>query len=132
LSLPLSALWAQSGERPALKAVLGTARSQITEISPAEAKDLMAGGAALFVDVRTAEEWAGGHLPGAKHLDRGKLEFMVEQAVPNKAAAIVVYCKSGDRGALSAQTLAAMGYTNVLNMAGGFVAWDKAGYEVVK
>jgi rhodanese-related sulfurtransferase len=48
------------------------------------------------------------------------------------AASIVVYCKSGDRGALSAQTLLGMGYTNVSNMAGGFVAWDKAGYEVAK
>jgi rhodanese-related sulfurtransferase len=132
LTLPLSALWAQSGERPALKEMLSAARTHITEITPAQAQSLMSKGGTVFVDVRTDAEWAGGHLPGATHLDRGKLEFDVEKAIPDKATPMVVYCKSGDRGALSAQTLTEMGYTHVVNMAGGFMAWEKAGYEVAK
>jgi rhodanese-related sulfurtransferase len=132
LTLPLASLWAQSADRPALKELLASTRATITEITTADGFAMLTRGAATFVDVRTDEEWTAGHLPGALHLDRGKLEFAVETALPDKAAPIVVYCKSGDRGALSAATLQGMGYTNVKNMTGGFVAWQKAGYEVAK
>ena len=132
LTLPFTALWAQSNERPALKQMLAHTRTQITEISTADAKALMGTHGTVFVDVRSDAEWAGGHLPGAKHLDRGKLEFMVEKAIPDKGTPIVVYCKSGDRGALATRTLMEMGYTNVKNMAGGYVGWAKAGYKVAK
>jgi rhodanese-related sulfurtransferase len=131
LTLPFSALWAQSSERPALKAMLTETRTQITEISVAQAKEMMLPGV-VVVDVRTNDEWAAGHLPNATHLDRNTLEFNVENAIPNKATPIIVYCKSGDRGALAALTLTKMGYTDVKNMAGGFVGWAKAGYNVSK
>lgn len=131
-ALPLSALWAQTDDRPALAAKLTAARSQITEISLADAKGLFDKGSYVWVDVRSEDEWKAGHVPGAKHLDRGTLEFNVERAVPDKATAIVVYCKSGDRGAFAARTLAEMGYTNVRNVAGGMVAWEKAAYPVEK
>lgn len=132
LALPAASLWARQADRPALGHMLASARSGITQITPAQAEALMARGGTLFVDVRTMEEWRAGHLPGAKHLDRGKLEFMVERAVPDKSTPIVVYCKSGGRGALATQTLMEMGYTNVRNMAGGYAAWAKAGYKVAK
>ena len=132
LALPLFALSAQAQDRPALKQMLEATRSHITEISPAQGQALMANAGTVFVDVRTTEEWTAGHLPGAKHLDRGKLEFMVETSLPDKATPIVVYCKSGDRGALAAATLQEMGYTNVRNLAGGFMGWAKAGYAVAK
>jgi len=131
LTLPLSAGWAQSNDRPALKEMLTAVHSQVDAISIADAKALFDGGA-LFVDVRTQAEWAAGHLPGAKHLDRNTLEFNVEQNVPDKATPIVVYCKSGDRGALATQSLLGMGYTNVVNMTGGYVAWQKAGFATAQ
>lgn len=132
IALPAAALWAQSNDRPGLAKELSAARSHITEITTAQAHRLMSQGGTLFVDVRSDAEWAAGHLPGAKHLDRGKLEFAVERAIPNKSTPIVVYCKSGGRGALATQTLMQMGYTNVRNMAGGYMAWAKAGYSVAK
>ena len=132
VTLSFSTRWAQSNERPALDKMLASTRSHIMEITTADAKAVLAQGSTLFVDVRSGEEWAAGHLPGAKHLDRGKLEFMVEQTIQNKATPIVVYCKTDGRGALATRTLTEMGYSNVRNMAGGFVAWQKAGYEVAK
>lgn len=134
LALPLAALAQQTqpSDRPALDAMLKNARSQITEITVADAKALMDQGGYLFVDVRAADENKGGHLPGAKWLDRGLLEFNVERAVPNKATPLVVYCKTGGRSALAAYTLKQMGYTNVKSMNGGFEAWAKAGYPVEK
>lgn len=132
MALPAASLLAKSSDRPALAKELAAARSHITEITPTQAEALMAQGGTVFVDVRTQAEWNGGHLPGAKHLDRGMLEFKVERAIPDKSTPIVTYCKSGARGALATQTLMAMGYTNVRNLAGGFLAWEKAGYQVAK
>lgn len=130
LALPISALWA-AAQRPALDSMLQGAKAKITEVSVQQAKGLLEGGT-LFVDVRTGGEYAAGHLPGAMHLDRGMLEFQVETKVPDKTQAIVVYCKSGGRGSLATATLMEMGYTNVKNMAGGYLAWEKAGYPTVK
>jgi rhodanese-related sulfurtransferase len=50
--------------------------------------------------------------------------------VPDKSTQIVMYCKKGGRGCLAACTLCRMGYQNVVNMDGGWLAWEKAGYPV--
>ena len=81
------------------------------------------------VDVREPEEWEAGHVPGAKHLPRGLLEYKVADELPNKDARIVVHCALGGRGALAAKSLQEMGYTNVANMEGGVKAWRENGYE---
>lgn len=130
LTLPLSAFGA-ANERPAMSSLLSAAKGQITEIDVVTGKALLALGGTLFIDVRRDSEWAAGHLAGANHMDRGLLEFSVEQAVPDKSTPIVVYCKTGGRSALAALTLKQMGYTNVKSMNGGFDAWQKAGYPVV-
>ncbi|HUU41750.1 MAG TPA: rhodanese-like domain-containing protein, partial [Desulfatiglandales bacterium] len=65
---------------------------------------------------------------GAMNIARGLLEFQIDKKVPDKDAKIIVYCKSGGRGGLAAYTLCRMGYRNVSNMAGGWMAWKKARY----
>lgn len=132
LALPATALWAAAGDRPALQSMLKVAKPLVTTVVPAEARQMLADGGWALVDVRSDTEWAAGHLPGAKHLDRGKLEFMVERAVPDKSTPVLVYCKAGARGTLAALTLQQMGYSKVRNLEGGFMGWQKAGYEVVK
>jgi len=131
LALPLTALWAAS-ERPGLDEVLGSARSKITQVDLTQGKALFDQGGYTFIDVRTEAENKAGHLPGAKWLDRGTMEFNVEKAIPDKATALVVYCKNGGRSAFATQTLMEMGYTNVRSMNGGFDGWAKAGYPVEK
>jgi len=54
----------------------------------------------------------------------------VAAQIPDKNAKIDLYCKSGARGALASQTLGQMGYRNVRNVTGGWLAWNKAGYPV--
>ncbi len=130
IALPLS-LWAAS-ERPGLDNLLSGVKSKIAEITVADGKALMDKGGYVWVDVRTDPEFAAGHLPGAKSLDRGLLEFSVEKAIPDKATPLVVYCGTGGRSALAAFTLMEMGYTNVRSMSGGFVDWQKAGFAVEK
>src|SRR5437588_12975060 len=94
-------------------------RGQITEVDPSEVHELIGNGVAI-VDVREIEEFAAGHLPGAKHVPRSYLESRLEGAVPDHAQRVVLYCQSGQRSALGARTLMReLGYADVASVAGG-------------
>jgi len=88
----------------------------------------------LVIDVREADEYAQGHIPGAVHMSRGLLEFKLagNPAYQPRDLRIVLYCKTSGRAALSAQSLQAMGYLNVQSIAGGYDAWVAAGQPVAK
>ena len=81
------------------------------------------------LDVREPDEFEAGHVPGAKPLPRGLLEYKVAEELPDKDARIVVHCALGGRGSLAAKSLKEMGYTNVANMEGSLSAWRQKGYE---
>jgi molybdopterin/thiamine biosynthesis adenylyltransferase len=108
---------------------LSQAKQGIVEIDPAGAEGLL--GQALFLDVREADEYAQGALPGAVHLPRGLLELQVEGRVPDRERKIVVYCAGGTRSALAAQALGQLGYSEVASMAGGFNKWKDEGRDWV-
>jgi rhodanese-related sulfurtransferase len=88
----------------------------------------------VLIDVREADEYAAGHLPGAIHMSRGMLEFKMagNPKMQARDLNIVLYCKTSGRAALSAKSLADMGYTHVRSIAGGVDAWVSAGHEVYK
>jgi len=112
----------------AIRALAAQARSQIREIAPGEARQLLAQGA-LLVDVRDGEELLRNPpLAGALHLSRGRLEFMISDATETPDDVIIVYCAGGNRGALAAASLQAIGYRRVYNLHGGLRGWrDAAG-----
>ena len=86
-----------------------------------------------LLDVREADEFHAGHIPGAVNIPRGLLEFRLS-ASPELSARdlnIVLYCKTSGRAALAACALQDMGYLNVQSIAGGFDAWSAAGKAVV-
>jgi sulfur-carrier protein adenylyltransferase/sulfurtransferase len=106
-------------------------KSQIDEIDPSKVRELIGEGVAI-VDVRETDEFAAGHLPGAKHVPRSYLETRIEGVVADRDAQIVLYCQSGNRSAYGARTLTEdLGYTNVTSMTGGITLWKDRGYEVV-
>ena len=88
----------------------------------------------VLIDVRETEEYLAGHLPGALHMSRGMLEFKMagNPKMQPRDLNIVLYCKTSGRAALSAKSLADMGYTHVRSIAGGVDAWVAAGHEVFK
>jgi rhodanese-related sulfurtransferase len=112
------------------KDMVAEAKKEICEISVSEAKECLDKGGYIFLDCRTDKEYKMGHVPGAVNIPRGLLEFKVDKKIPNKTAQIVMYCKKGGRGCLATCTLCRMGYKNVKNMDGGWLAWEKAGYPV--
>jgi rhodanese-related sulfurtransferase len=88
----------------------------------------------VLIDVRETDEYLAGHLPGAIHMSRGMLEFKMagNPKMQDRDLNIVVYCKTSGRAALSAKSLADMGYTHVQSIAGGVDAWVAAGHELFK
>ena len=86
----------------------------------------------LLIDVREAEEYAAGRIPGAQHLSKGIIERDIETAVPDPNAEIVLYCGGGFRSALAAESLQKMGYTKVYSLAGGWREWLAAGLPTEK
>lgn len=109
------------------------ARRQICEIDPAEAEAVLARGAVcLLIDVREADEYAQGHLPGAINIPRGVLEFRVEMLSEDRGAPLLVYCKTSGRAALGCLALADMGYANVRSIRGGFDHWLAEGRRVIE
>jgi molybdopterin/thiamine biosynthesis adenylyltransferase len=105
-------------------------KSRITEVDPADVHTQMGNGA-VIVDVRETEEFAAGHIPGARHVPRGYLESRIEGAVPDRSQHLILYCASGNRSAFAARTLTEdLGYENVESMRGGITLWKDRGYEV--
>jgi len=111
--------------------VLRQIKSRIDEVDPAQVREELRNGVVL-VDVREPEEWAAGHIPGAKHVPKSYLESRIEGSVPDRSAHVVLYCASGNRSAWAARTLLEdLGYEHVESMTGGFTLWKDRGYDVV-
>lgn len=109
-----------------LSDLLREARASVPEVGPDDINQLVSHGARL-IDVRERSEWDEGHIDGASHISRSYLEQQIEGAAPDHAAPVVLYCAGGTRSLFAAQTLQAMGYTDVSSMSGGFQGWKAAG-----
>ena len=117
---------------PSYRELLQQVKSEIDEIDAVEAASLLeSGDPPALIDVRERNEWDEGHIPGAVHIPRGYLESRIEQAVPDRDRPVVVYCASGARSAFATKTLEELGYTDVVNLAGGYTDWKRNGFPAV-
>jgi molybdopterin/thiamine biosynthesis adenylyltransferase/rhodanese-related sulfurtransferase len=107
-------------------------KERIREVDPRDVHDqINNGNHAVIVDVREQHEFDESRIPGAIHVPRGHLESRIEGAVRDKDAEVILYCASGNRSALAADTLQSqLGYENVASMTGGITLWKDRGYEV--
>ena len=89
----------------------------------------------ILIDIREPAEVRRAMIPGAVALPRGLLEFEIhglverlrmDESISSEDQPIVLYCGTGGRSALAAQSLQQLGYRNVRSMAGGIVAWTAA------
>ena len=121
-----------------VKQMLEAANAAVPRITPAEAREMMAKGNTLVVDVRDGTEVAqSGKVAGAVHVARGLLEFRADPEYPAhdksfaKDKTVILYCASGGRAALGGKLLKDMGYEKVFNL-GGFKDWVESGGAVEK
>ena len=98
----------------------GTAFQRVS--SDEAAKMMAAEKGYIVLDVRTAGEYAGGHIPNAINVPNESINTTPPKELPDKNQRIFVYCRSGARSQQAAQKLADMGYTNIVEM-GGIKDW---------
>jgi len=84
----------------------------------------------IFLDVRTAEEYADGHVDGSLLIPVQELEGRLNEVPKEKR--VYVYCRSGKRSVAASNVLVKAGFSNIENIEGGINAWIDAGYPVVK
>ena len=84
----------------------------------------------VLLDVREKDAFAGGHIPGARHLPRGQLELRVNEELPDPTQRILVACEFGRISTLAAATLRELGFSQACALDGGMKAWREAGYPV--
>ena len=111
--------------------LVAEAKARIREVPPQDVAAMLRSmePPPVIIDLREPNEWNLGHLPGALHIPRGRLESQIEARV-RRDQAVVLYCQGGSRSALAADTLRQMGYEKVVSMAGGYRDWAVAGGEV--
>jgi rhodanese-related sulfurtransferase len=121
-----------------VKQMMEAANAAVPRVTPAQAREMMAKGNTLVVDVRDGTEVAAtGKVVGAVHVSRGLLEFRADPELPThdksfaKDKTLILYCGSGGRAALGGKTLKDMGYGQVYNL-GGFKDWVESGGAVEK
>ena len=98
----------------------------IEKIDAGTAIRLLDAGKAVAVDVREPDEYAVGHIPGAKLLPLGEVNSRAAEVLPEKEATGLVYCRTGRRSAEAVQKLDALGYSNLYDL-GGILSWP---YEI--
>ncbi len=101
-------------------------------LSAGEATQLINRRNAIVVDLRTAADFAVGHLPGARHVALEELQAKIGQIAKNKATPVLLVCQTGLQSNKALRIVEAAGYTEVHVLQGGLNAWQQAGMPVVK
>lgn len=107
--------------------LLNQTKAQIKEVDTDKAQELAEAAGSVWLDVREADEYAQGAIPGAVHVTRGFLESNIADRVPDTSTPLIVYCAGGTRSAFAVKTLQELGYENVVSVVGGFNKWKNEG-----
>jgi rhodanese-related sulfurtransferase len=106
---------------------------RIKTVSAQEAREMLNDPDTVFVDLRDSSELQrDGKIPGAVHVNRGMLEFVLDPTLPyhnpvfSSGKKVLFYCASGGRSALAADTAQSMGLERVSHLGGGFKGWKEA------
>ncbi len=117
--------------------LVAEAKQRVENLTPDQVHAELERGGAVLVDLREpSERVQNGALPGAIHAPRGMLEFYADPSSPyhregfDPARRTILYCASGGRSALAADTLRQLGYTDVAHLDSGFNGWKSAGKPV--
>lgn len=101
-------------------------------LTPAAAVQMINREKAVVIDVCEAQEFAAGHVGGAKHIPLSQLEEKLPGMVKNKALPLILVCQSGARSGRAVATAKKLGYTQVQSLGGGIGAWKTANLPIEK
>jgi rhodanese-related sulfurtransferase len=87
---------------------------------------------ALLLDVREPDEYAAGHAPGSILIPLGQLKTRLDEIRASERKPVAVICRSGRRSAQAADILQKSGFATVYNVQGGMIAWEEAGFPVIR
>ena len=117
--------------------MVSEAKGQVENLTPHQVAAEDEGGGATLIDIREDDErLQTGAIPNPVRAPRGMLEFWADPTSPyhreefDPARRTILYCASGGRSALAADTLQKMGYSNVAHLDGGIKAWKEGGNPV--
>ncbi len=111
-----------------LQRLFGTSPAR-AEVAPTEASQRQSQGA-LVLDVREEHEWAGGHVPGARHIPLATLARQLD-TLPTDCELLCI-CRSGGRSAQAVEALQRAGFRRAVNISGGMLAWSQAGLPTTR
>jgi hydroxyacylglutathione hydrolase len=111
-------------------AAAGLRLESVPTISMKELRERMHDDEMAVLDVRQLSEWQAGHIPGAIHIENGRLPYDDLPLPTDKP--IAVHCAHGNRSMAGVAVLKRRGYHNAVQVEGGFSEWEKAGFEVVR
>jgi rhodanese-related sulfurtransferase len=107
------------------------AGEQAADVSAVELREQQnSGSPPVILDVRTHAEFERGHIPGAVHIPHDELDGRLGEVPASSSDTIVVYCAVGPRARRGEQTLLQNGFSHVLHLNGGFLAWEEAGHPI--
>ena len=101
-------------------------------VNTLQATQLMNRDDALVVDLRPAEEFAKGHILGARSIPLAELQRRANELDRHKAKPVILHCGDGNRAGGGVALLRKSGFANVVNLSGGYAAWQQAGLPVEK
>ena len=107
--------------------------SDATDVAPCEVlSGVESGSGPVILDVRTPEEFAAGHVPGAVNISHDVLEQRLDELAERRGQEVVVYCERGGRAAKAAAVLAGAGFPAVRHLTGDMTGWRDAGLPIAK
>lgn len=117
-----------------VRQMVAEAKGRVESLSLEQAAAEIGGGDVTLVDVREDDErFLEGAIPRSVHVPRGMLELSADPESPlhrkefGRDRRVILYCSSGSRSALGADTIRGMGYENVVHLHGGMMAWKRGG-----
>ena len=117
------------GEQTKAAAAAARAEGGFKEINAADFEKRRAKGTTVTLDVRSPDEFAEGHVPGAMNIDINAPGFAEKVSKFDKSKTVLVNCHAGSRGAIASAELAKLGFKTVCNLEGGLDAWEKDGHQ---
>lgn len=103
----------------------------VPTVTPHEAAELFTSKKAIIVDVREQDEWDEQHIEGAIFIPLDQVESRIGELAQYKDSQIIMQCRSGRRSNIAGSKLIKAGFSKVVNLEGGILAWDEQGLDTV-